>query len=324
MTPGRNVVALAGVLSLLMLAACAMAAPSKTSSTTSGTLSITLYTCANDDTVEAVIKNFQAGHAGTMVDLFRGTTGALNARVASDVADGGLKADVIWACDPLTMQDYVTQGLVGGWTPETKIAADLRTSDYVGVTTLYVVAVGRDGSVLPASWNQLRDSAKVAIPDPRVSAVALGALGYFGTPFYTALKRKGAVQLGTPDEVTEGVAQGTYDVGMTVASSAYHAAETDSGLAVSWPWPGAIAIYGPVALSKTTKNVDAAQALMSYLTSKEGQTVIGAAGSYPTLAGVPGPAKPNGAPVVHPDWPALASQKASLLSDYTKIFGSGS
>jgi iron(III) transport system substrate-binding protein len=323
MTWGRGVVALAAALGLLMVTACTMAAPSQTSSTTSGTMPITLYTCVNNDTVQAVIKNFEAGHAGTQVDLFRGTTGALNERVASDVAGGGLKADVIWACDPLTMQDYVTQGLVGGWTPDTKIAADLRTGDYVGVTTLYVVAVGRYGSALPSTWKQLRDSANVAVPDPRVSAAALGALGYFGTPFYTSLKRKGAVQLSTPDEVTEGVAQGRYDVGMTVASSAYDAAETNSELAVSWPRPGAIAIYGPVALSKTTKNADAAQALMSYLTSKDGQTVIGAAGSYPTLAGVPGPAKPDSAPVVHPDWSALASQKASLLSNYARIFGSG-
>ena len=37
---------------------------------------------------------------------------------------------------------------------------------------------------------------------------------------------------------------------------------------------------------------------------------------------VAGPEKPTGAPIVYPDWKALTSQKAALLEDYAKIFGS--
>jgi len=111
---------------------------------------ITLYTCVNDTTIQPVIQKFEAAHAGVKVDLFREPTGQLNARVASDVRSGGLKADVVWACDPLTMQDYVDQGLVGGWTPQTDIPATVRTPDYVGVAVLYMVAVTRTGRPGPA------------------------------------------------------------------------------------------------------------------------------------------------------------------------------
>jgi ABC-type glycerol-3-phosphate transport system substrate-binding protein len=77
---------------------------------------ITLYTCVNDTTIQPVIQKFEAAHAGAKVDLFRAPTGQLKARVASDVRSGGLKADVIWACDPLTMQDYVVRAWLGaGW-----------------------------------------------------------------------------------------------------------------------------------------------------------------------------------------------------------------
>ena len=86
-------------------------------------VSITLYTCVNDTTIQPVIGAFQSTHPGSEVELFRAPTGELNARVASDVRSGGLKADVIWACDPLTMRDYVDQELVGGWLPEE--AADM-------------------------------------------------------------------------------------------------------------------------------------------------------------------------------------------------------
>jgi iron(III) transport system substrate-binding protein len=307
----------AGLMAVLLscvLVACA-------GPTASPSQSITVYTCVNDTTIQPVIQKFEAAHAGTKVQLFRAPTGQLNARVASDVRAGGLKADLVWACDPLTMQDYVSQGLVGGWTPHTDIPATVHTPDSVGVALLYMVAITRKGVSSPAAWSKLADSGKVAIPDPKVAASALGALGYFGTDFYAGLKAKGAVQVSTPDDVTTGVAQGTYDAGMTIASSAYAAEKSGSPITVSWPKPGAVAIYGPIAVSKTAKNAGAARDFIGYVTSREGQTAIGSAGSYPTLPGVAGPTKPAGAPTVYPDWKAVASNKAALLRDYGKIFG---
>jgi iron(III) transport system substrate-binding protein len=314
MSRGRRGFTAFAVGLLLLITGCSQPATPRSES-------ITLYTCVNDSTVQPVIAAFKADHPGTDVQLFRAPTGQLNARVASDLRSGGLKADVIWACDPLTMQDFVTQGLAGGWTPQTEIPQAMRTPDYVGIALLYMVAITRKGQPAPAKWDQLADAGKVAVPDPKVAASALGALAYFGTDFYAKLKSKGAVQVSTPDEVTNGVAQGLYDAGMTIANSAYAAAKSGSPITVSWPKPGAVAIYGPVAVSKTTENRQLAQDFASYVTSAEGQAVIGSSGSYPTLPDVTGPTKPDNALTVQPDWKTLASQKAALLEDYAKIFG---
>ena len=221
------------VLVSLVLTGCGA-----TGSSGSKTKAITLYTCVNDTTIQPVITAFQAANPGVQVDLFRAPTGQLNARVASDARSGGLKADVIWACDPLTMADYVAQGLVGGWVPETSIPPAVQTADSVGVAVLYLVAVSRTGIARPTSWQQLSQAGTVAVPDPKVAASALGALGYLGPDFYAELKRHGAVQVSTPDDVTTGVAQGTYDVGMTIASSAYAAQKSGSPVEVTWPDPG--------------------------------------------------------------------------------------
>lgn len=308
----------AAVLQLWLLAACGVSNPAANASAAQ---SITLYTCVSDTTIQPVLTQYRATHPGADIALFRAPTGQLNARIASDIRTGGLKADVIWACDPLTMQDYLAQGLVGGWVPQTEIPATVRTPDYVGVAVLYMVAITRDEVKPPASWPDLAHAGKVAVPDPKVAASALGALGHFGTKFYADLKEHGAVQVGTPDDVTTGVAQGTYDAGITIGNSAYAAQKKGSPITVSWPNPGAVAIYGPVAISKTTQNAQAAKDFISYVTSRDGQTVIAGAGSYPTLPDVPGPEQPNDAPIVYPDWDAVARQKAVLLEDYAKIFG---
>src|SRR6187200_3184582 len=153
----RQMLWLTALLQLWVLGACG----SEVATTT--TTPITLYTCVNDTTIQPVIQKFEAAHAGVKVDLFRAPTGQLNARVASDVRSGGLKADVIWACDPLTMQDYVSQGLVGGWTPQTQIPASMRTPDYVGIAMLYLVAITHEGVKAPASWSDLASAGKVAV-----------------------------------------------------------------------------------------------------------------------------------------------------------------
>ena len=322
----------AAVPLLLVLLACADeggvggGAGADTSTSPSG--SATLYTCVSDTTIQPLIAQFEKQNPGSTIDLFRAPTGELNARIAADVRSGGFTADALWACDPLTMQGYVDQDVVGGWIPQgaDDIPPEYRTDDYVGVAVLYMVAIHHQDSPAPTSWADLADSEGVAVPDPSVAASALGALGYlaqssdYGLGFYQDLKDNGAVQLSTPDEVTTGVAQGIYKSGMTIANSAYAAEEAGSPVGVVWPEPGAIAVYGPIAVAKDSDS-QVAKAFMTYVLSEPGQQLLAESGSYPTRPGIDGPTVPDGAPVVFPDWADVGKDKDGLLGGYTSIFG---
>ena len=311
---------------LLVLAACGDATGGGDT-----TDSLTLYTCLSDTSIQPVIDAFQDSEGGATVDLFRAPTGELNARVAADVRSGGLRADVIWGCDPLTVQAFVDQGMVGGWIPDDAdaIPPEYRTDDYVGAHLLYLVAVHRTDVPAPQTWADLADGDydALAVPDPTVAASALGALGWFaqepdyGVDYYRRLKENGAVQVSTPDDVTTGVAQGVYDAGMTTANSAYAAKDDGSPVDVVWPEPGAIAIYGPIALATDSADSEAAQNFISYVISEAGQTVLGDSGSYPTRPGVSGPTVPAGAPVVAPDWAEIATHEDDILAEYQQVFG---
>jgi iron(III) transport system substrate-binding protein len=295
------------------------------------TESATLYTCVSDDTIQPLISSFEAdGAGGGRIDLFRAPTGELNARVAGDVRSGGLRADVFWGCDPLTVQALVDQGLVGGWLPPEaeSIPEAFRTDDYAGVHVLYMLAVHRTEVPAPEAWTDLAaGDYAVAVPDPSVAASALGALGWFaqepgyGVDFYADLRRNGAVQVRTPDDVTTGVAQGIYDAGVTHANSAYAAVDDGSPVGVVWPEPGAVAIYGPIALATGSADSRVAKDFIAYALGADGQAVLARAGSYPTRPGIPGPTIPEDAPIVFPDWAAIGSSKDRILSDYQQVFG---
>src|SRR4051794_24775524 len=150
----RRIRVVFSVLLASLLAACGTGSAAGESQ---AARSLILYTCLSDESIQPVIKAFEARDDGGQVKLFRAPTGELNARVAADVRSGGPGADVFWGCDPLTVQALADQGLVGGGTPADakRIPAQLRTEDYVRAHVLYMVAVHRTNVPAPEQWADL-------------------------------------------------------------------------------------------------------------------------------------------------------------------------
>ena len=293
---------------------------------------MTLYTCATANVEQALVSAFEQGHPGAKVNVFRAPTGQLNARVAADVRSGGIRADVIWACDPLTMHGYDGQGLLRDWSPTNaaEVPSRYRTARFTGVHLLYMVAVVRSGVPAPTSWADLTSPAyrdAVALPSPSFAASALGALGYFasapgyGIRFYRHLKANGAVQVDAPADALTGVERGTYKAAFTLADAAYADQKKGSPIEVVWPKPGAVAIYGPIGVTTKKQLSPLAEQFASFATSRAGQKVMTGQKVYVTLPGLGGgPPIPSGSPVVSPDWPALFGSYKSVLADYSATF----
>lgn len=149
---------------------------------------LTLYTSVTQQTVNAVVAGYRAAHPGSEVSVFRATTGTLNARLAAEQRAGGVRADVIWGTDPLSMQSYAAQNLLRPRPlPASEVPAGLpagsQTSYAYPTRKLYLVIVAHKGlHPLPRSWSDLADPryrGQVALPDPAAAGSAFAALGYF-------------------------------------------------------------------------------------------------------------------------------------------------
>jgi iron(III) transport system substrate-binding protein len=319
------------LLVLPLLAATLVACSSGRSGGTAK--AVTLYTCASANVEQAVIKGFQAKHSGAKVNVFRAPTGQLNARVAADLRSGGIRADVIWACDPLSMYGYDKQRLLRAWSPPnaSDIPSEYRTAHFAGVDLLYMVLVAHKGVALPATWAELTKPeyrGQLALSSPTVAASALGMLGYFssaetyGVDFYRRLKSNGAVQVDTPADVLTGVEQGRYRIGATLANAAYADMKKGSPIKVGWPTPGGIAIYAPIGLTTKKHPSPLAEPFAAFVASRTGQQIMAKQNTYVPIAGLGGPPIPAGSPATSPDWPALAGEYKSILAEYATIFGS--
>lgn len=321
---------------MLLLVACG-STPSgqgKTASASGGgaDLSLTLYTSVTQKTIDAVVGGYQKLHPGAKVTVFRAPTGQMNARITADQRSGGLKADVLWGTDPLSMQSYATQRLLADWPlPDlTSVPQQYRTAQFWGTRLLYLVLVAHQGlQPLPRSWSDLTNPAyagKVAIPDPAFAGSAFAALGYLsradglGMPFYQRLRANGAKQVTSiPDVVTQ-VAQGRFQLGITLYSEATAAQKKGSPIQVVWPQPGAITLYSPIAMTAATSRAAAAKEFLRYVLSTSGQQHIADTGWQPVVPGVKGPPLPAGGGFVYPDWTALFGHQQELLSQYRATF----
>jgi iron(III) transport system substrate-binding protein len=292
---------------------------------------IRLYTSVTQATVDAVVAGYTAAHPGVTVDVFRAPTGELAARIATELRDGRILGDVLWLTDPLSIQAYAAQDLLRTWQPTEAAGIDpaYRGDAYWGTRFLNMVIV-RGSSVAPGplTWADLADPAyrdAIAIPDPGFAGSAFGALGYFalsteaGMDFYASLKANGAVQVKTPDEVTAGVAEGRFKVGMTLDNSARTAVAKGSPVALAWPTDGAIAMYSPIGVVDATENAVAAESLVEFVLSEPGQVAIAGTGWQPIRASAGGP-PPEGAQV-YPDWTTAFGRQDELLAGYRAIFG---
>jgi iron(III) transport system substrate-binding protein len=303
--------------------AAALASPSGT---------ITLYTSVTQATVDAAVQGWTDAHPGVNVEVFRAPTAEVAARIATDLASGGLKADVLWLTDPLSTAAYADQGLLQAWTPPSAAAIDpaYRTGTFFGTRLLNIVTVYNNGYGRgPADFEDLLagDHAGpdgVAIPDPGFAGSAFAALAYFSQAdgyvldFYRQLKDNGTTQLKAPDDVTTAVAEGRFKAGITLDNSARTAIKKGSPITMLWPSGGAIAIYSPIAAVGASANLASADAFVDFTLSLPGQALIAATGWQPVV-GPGGPPIPG--PQVSPDWAAAFGRQRELLAAYRAIFG---
>lgn len=318
-----------GMLTLLLATSVACSGQASSGGGSSETL--TVYTSVTQETVNAVVSAYETAHPDMQVNVFRAPTGKLNARIAADRRSGGVRADVIWATDPLSMHGWAKQGLLRRWQLDgiSGIPDEFKTEYFWGTRVLYLIIAAQEGlQPRPDHWSDLTDAAyrgEVALPDPAFAGSAFAALGYFaqarGMDFYRKLRANGAVQVASTPQVATDVAQGRYQLGITLARIVRDAAKKGSPIEVVWPRPGAIALYSPIGIFKSTDSVAGAESFVRFVLSPTAQKEIAKTGWEPARSGIKGPPKPKGAQWVTPDWSKLFGQQQDFLRKYQAIFG---
>jgi iron(III) transport system substrate-binding protein len=300
---------------------------------------ITVYTSQPSDQIAKVVAAFKASYPGVTVDLFRsGTTEVMN-KLQAEIAAGRPQADVVLIADAVAMTQLKNDGRLMPFpdAPADKLPAALvdpdRTFFGTKLITTGIVINTRLVKTPPASWNDLLPKAvagKTILPHPLYSGAAVIHLGTmvqqpaFGWRYFETLAGNGAIAGKGNGAVIESVARGEKAYGVIIEYMAFNAKAKGSPVDFIFPQEGVSAITQPVAVLKSSGNVEAAKAFVAWQLSEDAQRQSVSQGYFPVFAGVPGPAgypPVSSLKILPGDFKAMLAKDDDNKQRFTELFG---
>jgi iron(III) transport system substrate-binding protein len=298
-----------------------------------------VYTSQPSGQMAKVVEAFNKTHPKVQISLYRsGTTEVMN-RLQAEFAAGRPQADVVLVADAVATTQLKNDGRLLAYAdaPAGKIPAALIDPDktFFGtkLITTGIVYNTKLVNTAPASWNDLLAAdvaSKTIMAHPLYSGAAVIHVGTFaqqkefGWPYFEKLARGGAIAAKGNGAVIEAVARGEKAYGVIIEYMAFNAQWKGSPVSFVFPREGVSAITQPVAILKTSKNVEAARAFVDWQLSEEAQHQSVAQGYFPIFDGV---APPKGYPqvsslkIISGDLRDILAKDEDNKKRFTDLFG---
>src|SRR5262245_23416599 len=298
-----------------------------------------VYTSQPSDQLAKVVEASQQAHPGVRVELFRsGTTEVMN-KLQAESAAGRPQADVVLIADAVAMTQLKNDGRLMSYSdaPAGKVPAALidRDRTYFGtklITTGIVINTNLVKTA-PRSWKDLlpaQAAGKTILAHPLYSGAAVIHIGSmvqqceFGWRYFEPLARSGAIAARGNGAVVEAVARGEKAYGVIIEYMAFNAKAKGSPVDFVFPEEGVSAITQPVAILKTSRNVEAAKAFVDWQLSVEAQLQSVTQGYFPIFPDI---VPPSGYPpvssvkIMPSDFAAMLANDESNKRRFTELFG---
>lgn len=315
----------------LMLAATLMAGAAS-----AGT--ITLYTSQPEADAAKTVDAFKQANPGVEVNIYRSGTSDILTKMAAEFSAGSPQADVLLIADAVSMELLKKDDRLLPY-PEAKLdgidpSAYDQDKTYFGSKLITSgIAYNSAAAQKPEHWADLatpeyKDG--LVMPSPLYSGAAAYMLSGFaadpnyGWDFYEKLKENNTIAVRGNGAVLKSVASGEKPYGILVDFMAMNAKKKGSPVEFVFPSEGVPAVTEPVAIMKTTKNVEDAKRFVDFILSDEGQKLALSMGYLPAKASVGRPDwMPEGVEVkVMPfDIKAVVERTEADKNRFSELFG---
>lgn len=310
--PRRATLALAAVgTSAFALAACAEPTESNDAATgeaeSGEPTTLTVYTSEPEGKVDEINAAFTEANPDIEVEVYRAGTGDLNARIAAEKESGEIEADVLWAADAPTFENYAAEGdLAELQDVDTSVVIDEAQDEegfYVGTRIIPTVIAYNtdvmDQADLPQSWQDLTDpqyADQLVMPDPAVSgAAAFNASVWLnneelGEEWINALGENNPMIAQSNGPTSQEIAGGSRPIGVVVDYLVRDLATEGSPIEVIYAEEGSPYITEPAGVFAASDQQEAAERYINFLISQEGQELAAEQNYLPVREDVDTPA----------------------------------
>jgi iron(III) transport system substrate-binding protein len=310
---------------------------------------VVLYTSMPEDVVEelkGVIEErfpdldgnrwMPVGGEHISLTVVRGRTADIEDRIAEELEDGEINADLIWLAEPSPYLRYKEMGLLAPFTPPADApipAAYIDPDGYYVAARVMSMVLAWNTTLCPDGlddWNDLLAAQPTAFPAPQSGAARtlISALhDRYGRGYLMSLAASGTQSVTSNDDARDGVVDGDYEAAAVLDYMARQAKASGEPIDYAYPTSGTVVIPSPIAITADGPNTEAAKLVADFILSEPGQEIVVQIGKfYPARTDVDPPA---GAPPLDEitalpmDWEALEAEVDSITRMWDEIFGLG-
>lgn len=259
-----------------------------------------VYTSMYRHVLDALDPVLREAMPGVTVHWFQAGSEKVTAKLEAELAAGGTQCDVLVTSDPFLYQRFKKENRWlryvspnGVRTPRGFVDPD---GHYAAVRLSTMVLVHRAGTTAPASFEALTApewKGEVALGDPLTSGTAftwaVAVEQRLGAKYFEALRANEARVAGGNAAVLQKIEGSEAKAGVLLLENALGAQAKGSPIEIAWPSDGAVVIPGHAGILSTTRNAEAAKALIDVLLSPKGQAIIAAGDMHAVDPRVPGP-----------------------------------
>lgn len=299
---------------------------------------ITLYTSQPEADAAKTVERFQAAYPDVTVQVYRSGTSDILSKMAAEFAAGAPQADVLLIADAVSMELLKGQDRLLPYAEAdvSGLAADAYDADrsYFGSKLITTgIAWHAEAPFQPQTWADLTNpeiKGQVVMPSPLYSGAAAFLLSTFvadstkGWDYFEALKANELIAVRGNGAVLKSIASGEKPYGILVDFMALNAKAEGSPIEFVFPDEGVIAVTEPVAIMKSSDNVEDAKKFIDFILSEDGQKLALEQGYLPANPAVGKPAwLPEGAEVkiMPADIPAVVQATEADKARFAEMFG---
>jgi iron(III) transport system substrate-binding protein len=265
---------------------------------------LNFYTSQPEEDVTKLVTAFNKKFPEVKVETYRSGTEEVIAKLQAENQAGKVQADVLLVADSVTFEALKQQKLLKSYkSPElAKIPKGFADPDgmYQGTKILATVLAVNTQKVktLPTSWKTLTEAANkgaAIMPSPLYSGAAAYNVGVmtrtneFGWDFFKQLKASEISVVKGNGAVLKEVATGAKSYAMVVDYLVPREKKKGSPVELIYPTEGVPVITEPIGILNNTANEKAAQALVDFVLSEEGQKISAEIGYTPLREGIKAP-----------------------------------
>jgi iron(III) transport system substrate-binding protein len=252
-----------------------------------GKKSVVLYTSVPLQLATQFADAFMRTRKDIEVQLYRAGSTEVGRKLAAEREVGGLRADLLWLADAPIYYELRNRGeLLAYNSPEGKnIPAELKDpkGHFIGARLINLI-IGVNKEVMPLkdapkSWKQLPDFGNRAVMgNPLYSGSNFVQVATFvkkdGWGWFERARAKGLAVVRGNSEAAKALAGKEFGLAVTLDYIVAGLMKKGAPLEIIWPEEGAISVPSPIAITKASKNPEAAKAFVDYVLSKEGQEFL--------------------------------------------------